>query len=64
VFLVLTYVNDLLINMAINTYMTAAATILQNKPSICLHRPRDTHPPIKPVRRLCGGGRGVRPPSF
>jgi hypothetical protein len=53
VFLVLTYVHDLLVNMAINAYMTAAATILQNKPSICVHRRRDAHPPSAclPVRQ-------------
>jgi hypothetical protein len=47
VFLVLTYYDHgLLINLVITTYMTAAATILQKKPSICVHHRRNTHPPV------------------
>jgi hypothetical protein len=43
------YVHDLLVNMAINTYLTPAGTILQNKPSICVftvgQRDKYPHPP-------------------
>jgi hypothetical protein len=38
--------------------MTAAGTILQNGPSICVHRRTDTHPPVNDI--LVRTERGMR----